>query len=97
MSRVGKRIWIQTPAKEFFLEPHLITPFIHWLPQIWKQRMLRNFTLWGWIKRPSQQQVEHYIQTIRLINYKEMKLLFPHSNIIIERWLGLPRAYIAYS
>lgn len=29
--RVGKKIYVQTPAKEFFVEPHLITPFIHWL------------------------------------------------------------------
>ena len=34
MRRVGQRLWVQTPAREFFLEPHLVAPFIHWLPQI---------------------------------------------------------------
>jgi hypothetical protein len=31
--RVGRRLWVQTPAREFFVEPHLIAPCIHWLPR----------------------------------------------------------------
>jgi SAM-dependent methyltransferase len=31
--RVGKKLYIQTPAKSFFVEPHYITPFIHFLPK----------------------------------------------------------------
>jgi hypothetical protein len=30
--RVGRALWIQTPAKEFFIEPHLLAPFIHYFP-----------------------------------------------------------------
>ena len=30
--RVGRKLWVQTPARGFFVEPHLITPFIHYLP-----------------------------------------------------------------
>jgi hypothetical protein len=29
---VGRRYWVQTPAHEFFVEPHLLTPCVHWLP-----------------------------------------------------------------
>lgn len=32
VQRVGRSAWVQTPAREFFIEPHLLTPFIHWLP-----------------------------------------------------------------
>jgi hypothetical protein len=31
--RVGRRGFIQTPAKEFLIEPHFVMPFIHWLPR----------------------------------------------------------------
>src|SRR2546425_818767 len=31
--RVGKNLWIQTPAKSFVFEPHLLTPFFHWFPK----------------------------------------------------------------
>ena len=34
--RVGKRLWIQTPAKNFCIEPHYITPFVHFFPQHWQ-------------------------------------------------------------
>jgi SAM-dependent methyltransferase len=45
--RVGHRLWVQTPAREFFIEPHLIAPFIHWLPRAWQRRLMRNFTVRG--------------------------------------------------
>ena len=51
--RVGKSYWIQTPAKEFIMEPHYVTPFIHWFSKHAQKRLLRNFSLYGWLERPS--------------------------------------------
>jgi len=31
--RVGENIFVQTPNKYFFVEPHILTPFIHYLPK----------------------------------------------------------------
>ena len=39
MRRVGRRLWVQTPARSFPIEPHLLTPFIHYLPR----RLQRSF------------------------------------------------------
>src|SRR5262249_30272488 len=50
--RVGRRIWIQTPARSFVIEPHLLTPFIHFLPHQVQRALIRNFTIWGLITRP---------------------------------------------
>jgi hypothetical protein len=93
--RVAKKVWVQTPARCFFVEPHLIAPFVHWLPRSWQRRLLRRFTLWGLITRPTPQQVEDFLAEVRLLNYREMCELFPDCEIRRERFLGLTKSYIA--
>jgi hypothetical protein len=93
--RVGRRLWIQTPAREFFIEPHLVAPFIHWLPRETQRGLLRNFTLRGWMDRPTPQEVEAFLAEVRLLTFAEMKTLFPDCTILRERFLGLTKSYIA--
>ncbi len=95
-NRVAKRIWIQTPAREFFLEPHLITPFVHWLPDTAKRRLYRNLTVWGLMNRPSAEQVDDLVDELQLLRRSDMEALFPDCEILVERWLGMPKSYIAY-
>jgi hypothetical protein len=93
--RVGRRLWVQTPAREFFVEPHLLAPFIHWLPARWKRRLIRHGTIWGWLTRPTPEQVDGFLSEVRLLRRSEMRLLFPDCEILTERLLGLPKSYIA--
>lgn len=93
--RVGRRLWVQTPAREFFIEPHLIAPAIHWLPQKWQRRLMRNFTVRGWLERPGPREVEEFLNEVRLVTFSEMQSLFPDCTIMRERFLGLTKSYIA--
>lgn len=95
-ARVAKRVWIQTPAREFFLEPHLITPFVHWLPDSVKRKLYRNLTVWGLMNRPSAEAVNDLVDEIQLLRRADMEALFPECEILVERWLGMPKSYIAY-
>jgi len=92
--RVGRALWIQTPARSFPIEPHFLTPFIHYLPREWRRRLLRNFTVWGWLGRPSDQQVDEIISEIRLLDLKELKELFPGCGILKEKFFLLTKSYI---
>ncbi len=94
--RVAGRLWVQTPAREFFLEPHLITPFVHWLPDTVKRKLYRNFTVWGLMNRPSQERADDLVDEIQLLRRADMDELFPDCEIVVERWLGMPKSYIAY-
>jgi hypothetical protein len=94
-ARVGKQLWIQTPAKSFPIEPHFLTPFIHYCPKSWRRRVLRYGTVWGLLGRPSNQQIKDILQEIRLLSYREMRRLFPGCEILRERCLGLTKSYIA--
>lgn len=94
-SRVGQRYYIQTPNRRFPIEPHLITPFIHWLPRRFQRRLLRNMTLWGLLTRPSEQRCDDFMQEIHLLDEYDLKGLFPEAAIWRERFLGLIKSLIA--
>jgi hypothetical protein len=93
--RVARKLWVQTPARSFLIEPHLWTPFIHYLPKSWQQRLMRNFTVFGLLTRPSYNQVEEFLREIRLLNFREMQQLFPDCEIRKERFLFFVKSYIA--
>jgi hypothetical protein len=93
--RVGCHYYVQTPNKFFPIEPHLITPFIHWLPEWLQLRLMRNFTVWGLITRPKRQDCENLLNEIRLLNKQEFQNLFPDAEIVLERFLGITKSFIA--
>ena len=94
--RVAKAIWVQTPAYECPMEPHYMTPFVHYLPRAVQKKTLRWVTLWGWIERPDAAQVERAVETTRLLRKSEMEELFPDCEIVTERIFGvIPKGYIA--
>jgi len=94
--RVGRGYWVQTPARIFPIEPHLLALFTHWVPRTQQKYLVRYFTIWGLVTKPSYMRVEEFLRGIRLINYREIRGFFPDSTIIVERWMSLPKAYIAY-
>lgn len=95
LSRVAAGLWVQTPARSFPLETHLLTPFFHFLPRAWQLRLVRNFTVWGWLTRPSRDEARRLVGQIRLLGYTEMRRLFPDCEIRRERFLGLTKAFVA--
>jgi hypothetical protein len=95
VQRVGRKFWVQTPAYEFFIEPHLLAPFIHWLPVRWQRRFIRNFTWWGWLVRPPAPDVDAFLAEVRLLTRPEMRKLFPDCRILEEKFLGMTKSYIA--
>jgi len=96
VKRVGKSIWIQTPSRTFFFEPHFITPLFHFLPKHIQSKLGRNFTVWGLIARPSLDQVKRLVEEINLLSISEFQSLFPTSQIKREKFLGLfTKSFIA--
>ena len=97
--RVARRYYVQTPNRRFPIEPHLLTPFVHWLPRSWQRAIVRHFTVWQWIERPSEDRrayyIEHYLRDIRLLDRAEVSALFPGAEIQKERWMGLTKSLIA--
>lgn len=95
IKRVAHQYFIQTPSKYFPVEPHFLTPFIHWLPKDLQRPLLRNFTVWGLLTRPSTEYCEKFLTELRLLNKQEMEELFPEGKIIVENSLGLEKSLLA--
>ena len=99
IARVGRRYWVQTPNRWFPLEQHLLTPFVHWLPKHWQAPIVRRFTIWAALIRPSPDRrrfyLEHYLREVRLLDANQLARLFPDAAIQRERFLGLSKSLLA--
>jgi len=93
--RVARRYWVQTPNRRFPLETHFVCLFLHWLPFCVTRRLIRHFSLWGWLAKPSQADVDQALRTLTLLDESEMRELFPDAKIVKERFLGMVKSLIA--
>jgi SAM-dependent methyltransferase len=93
--RVAPCYYVQTPNKWFFIEPHLIAPFIHWLPKSVMKKLIPYFSVWYWITRPSQVEIDAFIKAIRALDNKNMQELFPDAEISEEKFLWATKSIIA--
>lgn len=92
-SRVGKKLWIQTPAKYFFFEPHYLMAFVHWFPKNCQKRMLR-FSGRALLSKFPQEEIDDLVDYTRLLTFAECKKLFPSCSVHKERILFLTKSYI---
>ena len=92
--RCSQKLYLQTPNKWFPIEPHLIAPFVHWFPFKISLRLIRYFSIWGIVNKPSQKRIDEFLSSIRLLSRKELKKIFPTANILEEKFLGLTKSFI---
>ncbi|WP_339875711.1 class I SAM-dependent methyltransferase [uncultured Algoriphagus sp.] len=94
--RVGKKHFIQTPNRTFPIEAHYAIPFAQYLPHdllyffLTKTKLSR---LQKWNPKDAQQ----YLDEIRLLDIKEMQLLFPNSKMYQEKFMGLVKSICAHN
>ena len=97
--RVGRSYWVQSPAKEFPVEPHVLTPFIHWLPKKLQLSLAKWFTVRSWIldeTRPTRQSIYDLTEEVRLLSKRNMTQLFPDGEIRVEKFLRFRKSYVMY-
>jgi len=98
-ARVGRNYWVQTPNRWFPVEQHMLTPFLHWLPQGVQAAIVRRATVWTLISKPEPDRrrfyTEHYLSEIQLLGAAELRGLFPDARILRERFFGLTKSLIA--
>ncbi len=94
--RVGKRYFVQTPARAFPIEPHFLFPFFGVLPHAARLFLVRNFDL-GWYKKiPEKKEAENFLRGFQLLNESQMTRLFVGAKLERERFLGMTKSFVCY-
>ena len=75
VARVGRYYYVQTPNKWFPIEPHFMAPFIHFLPKKWQKLLVKYFTIWGIVCKPSTEDCSNFVDEIELLDYVNMEIL----------------------
>jgi hypothetical protein len=89
--RVARKLWIQTPARSFPIEAHLLAPYIQYMPK----RLQHGIVRWTPRGLLNPGVVHQIVDEVRLLSYREVAKLFPDCHILRERFLGLTKSYIA--
>lgn len=96
VKRLASNYFIQTPNRQFFVEPHFVTPFIHWLPVRVRRALGPRATVWGWANRSAtRERHNELLKEIRLLGANEMRQLFPDAQLVRERWMGMVKSIVA--
>ena len=99
--RVGRRYWVQTPNRWFPIEPHLLTPLVHFLPRAMQSALVRRWTVWSALEKPTEDRrafyIEHYLRDIRLLGPSAFRKLFPGGRLLRERWMGLTKSLVMFN
>jgi hypothetical protein len=82
VNRVGRGVYVQTPARGFPVEPHSLLPFAHWLPAVVRKPYWRLGAQGFW-------------EDIHLLGRGEMRALFPRAEVHAERLGPLAKSWIA--
>lgn len=93
--RLAPHYFVQTPNKWFPIEPHVLAPFIQFLPdgiRLWACRWLSPVGLFASYR----ELVLEDMQRVRLLTEREMRKLFPDAEIRREKLFGLTKSLIAF-
>lgn len=93
MRRVAKHGFLQTPAKEFPIEPHFVMPGLHWLPRRWARHAVA-WTPWALLSRPTPAHQQAYFEEVQLLSRRGVQDLFPDCTVQAERFLGWPKSWL---
>ena len=97
IKRVGKRYFVQTPNRNFPLEPHFFFPGFQFLPLSARIWLLQHFDL-GWYKKlPDYTAARQEVETIRLLSRRDVVRLFPEGVLYNERFAGMTVSFVIYA
>ncbi|MEX2592992.1 MAG: class I SAM-dependent methyltransferase [Anditalea sp.] len=94
--RVGKKYFVQTPNKYFFIEPHYALPFFQYLPHSFVFFILTKTRL-SRMHKWNPKYAQNYLEEIRLLTLQEMEQLFPDGKVVCEKFMGMNKSFTLHN
>lgn len=91
---LADRHWVQTPYRYFPIEPHWIVPGMQHLPVAVRAVLALRWPLVH-TRAGSREEALREVLWTELVDYTQMRMLFPQSRIVTERLAGFPKSLIA--
>ena len=92
--RVAPHGYLQTPNKYFFMEPHFLFPYFQLIPRSIRIILIKRFQLGNYKRASSKEEAEQIVDSVRLLSYKDILFLFPKTEIVREKWMGLTKSFV---
>jgi hypothetical protein len=93
--RVGRRYFVQTPNRYFFVEPHFGFPLFQFLPLSVRAWLLQHFALAWAGKMADRDKARRAAASVELLGASELRALFPGCSMQRERIAGMTKSLIA--
>lgn len=95
--RVAHRYWVQTPNRDFVLEPHFLFPWFERLPPAFKRVVAVRWP-YSFFRRQGVLPVDilRELESLRLLDRDELAQLFVDGSIREETALGMVKSLIAF-
>ncbi len=93
--RVGRRYYVQTPAKWFPIEPHCHLPLFQFLPRGVRALLIRTGRIHYFPRGPTLRACAEVSDSTILLGAGDMRALFPGARLVRERLGGLVKSYTA--
>ncbi len=92
--RLAPRHWVQTPNRYFPIEPHWLFPGFQFLPLRARTEVAFRWKR-GHIRAASRQEARTEAAGVELLTARQLRALFPDSEIWRERFAGMTKSIVA--
>jgi hypothetical protein len=94
--RIGNFCFIQAPCRRFPIESHFNDiPFFYWMPKRLQLRIITKQFRKHAIEE-AEKEAMLYLDSVRLLNEYELRMLFPKLTVRKEKVFGLTKSYMLY-
>jgi Methyltransferase domain len=93
--RLAPAYYLQTPYFWFPIEPHFIAPFIHWLPESLRLKIVFKLNVTGsYLPFRSMSDAMRLVRDAAMLDKTQIRYLFPDGAIRFEWFFLLPKSLI---